>query len=78
MSHKHPAELSEIDLEQLKPLLTEFYEKELEESYGLFTYDIEKLIPGKAKDTNEKYRRRLIADLDCLVTSLVLRFAKTN
>jgi hypothetical protein len=78
MSDKHPADLSEKDLEQLKPLLTQFYEKEWEESYELFTRDIEKLILGKAKDTNEKYRPRLFADLDDLVTSVVLRFAKTN
>jgi len=76
MSDKELAEMSEKDLEQLVKLLTTFYKKEWEESYGLFKRDIEKLILGR--DTNPKYRSLLVDELADLVATVALRFSKIN
>jgi hypothetical protein len=76
MFHKKPKGIRKEDVERFEKLLMDFYGKSLEESYELFRRDVKRLILGR--DTNKKYHSQLIANLEDLVSTVAIRFARIN
>jgi hypothetical protein len=76
MASRDHQKISAADLELLQPLLVEYYRKPYQESYELLRKKIEARF--RYKDTNRKYSSILMADLDDLVLTVVLRLISIN
>jgi hypothetical protein len=76
MGFKDHEKISAADLEMLQPLLVEYYQKPYQEGYELLRKKIEARF--RLKDTNNKYSPVLMADLDDLVLTVVLRLISIN
>lgn len=76
MGSKDHEKISAADIKLLEPLLFEYYKKPYQESYELLRKKIEDRF--RYKDTNSKYSSMLMADLDDLVLTVVLRLISIN
>ena len=76
MGSKDHEKISAADVEMLEPLLFDYYKKPYQESYELLRKKIEDRF--RYKDTNSKYSSILMADLDDLVLTVVLRLISIN
>lgn len=76
MGSKDHEKISAADIEMLEPLLFEYYKKPYEEGYELLRKKIEERF--RYKDTNSKYSSILMADIDDLVLTVVLRLISIN
>ena len=76
MGSKDHEKISAADVEMLESLLFAFYQKPYRESYELLRKKIEDRF--RYKDTNSKYSSILMADLDDLVLTVILRLISIN
>lgn len=76
MALKDHEKISPANIELLEPLLVEYYKRPYRESYELLRKQIESRF--RNKHTNSNYNSMLIADLDDLVLTVVLRLIKIN
>ena len=74
MSDKELQAVSGEDLEMFKGLVVDFYRRPWEESYTLLRAEIRKRLLRKS--TNPTYRSMLVGEVDDLVTSVFIRYAK--
>jgi len=76
MALKDHEKISPANIELLEPLLVEYYKKPYQESYELLRKPIESRF--RNKHTNSNYNPMLLADLDDLVLTVVLRLININ